>query len=228
MRFCFLPTEPGPALWNSPNPHILAFPMQGSYENPLPDAEPLTFFPLSMPISKAVEYWWRVYSWNLAYSVANIAGNLALQRLNAPFLEEVELCRGYSTDAPLEKQARFKWYATEDLGVDTRITGTIAMFPPDGYPNYPDPEFRGPAYKMSLTDILPALSIEIEATDGSSSVSLTTANAGGASVGGITFDGNALSCSYTNETGEPFQFVLTPLEWYSYDGIWNTATGQKN
>ena len=208
-RVKFLPISPAGATQSTGKPNNLPFPMKGTYDEN-PTAFPLTFFPLKVSLEKAVEYWWRIYSWNLFYSIEGFTGNIRITRVGVPQGSEQLLCLGEN----------YTWTGESDVDPDgNHITSTIEIF-----------TNQSPQYVMNHTDVVPAMVIGIDVLyfGGDSEIILTTANNSSPDEDEISFDGNILPVSYTDTTGSSFTFTITPIEWYSYDGIWNTATGAKN
>jgi len=209
MKFAFLPTiDDGPAIWSAPPPNILAFPMAGAFVDPVPAGTGLTFYPRKMTLDKAVEYWWRVKSWRLTYAIADISGFIIAER-GIEQDDEEELCR----------PTNYEWQASEDLGAGNSISVNIRFLT----------DAADPRYSMSHTEVLPALEVEIFAQyfSGDSDITLITSSAPHPLTGSISFDGEALECSYADETGEPFTFTIVPEEYYSWSGTWSTTSGAK-
>jgi len=207
----FLPIAPEGATMPTGAPRNLPFPMAGEFtENP--SATPLTYYPLLLSLDKAVEYWWRIKSWMLTYSIGGFSGTLVIDRLDVEQGDEQELC----------KPENYEWTGYADPGGPSgnRIAATIEMLAP-----------QSPRYSISHTEVAPAFRVTISAAyfDGDSDISLTTVgDLDHPLEGTITFDGGILACAFADITAEPFTFTIEPNEWYSYSGTWEAATGAKN
>jgi hypothetical protein len=214
-RLVFIPVSE--AVENTPTgaPRKLAFPMKGMFSDPLPLPEALSFFPLQMTIEKAVEYWWRVAEWKASYSVDTFSGELILSRYKVGIFSDVLVVD--------EKDLCFPdcgwWRGVAQIPGGTIGTDEIRVFL-----SLMMDDIR---YNTDHSNIRPSISVSSEATiySGDTTVDMTTSAGDLGVTGEMNMDGSAISISGSNDV---FSLSIVPHRYYSYSGIWNTETGEKN
>jgi hypothetical protein len=250
----FLPTDPAQAVSTiqPPDPMALLFPFRGEYQPTLDAAVDLSRWPKKISVTKAVEWYWRVKTWNMKITGVDAGGfpeqNIELF-IGATFIpegsaghisDERDLCDGYErapyghtlvSDSPGN-------LVDIDIGADNlQITPTLYLFGADG--QYP------PQYKMTATtppiddaQMIPQIGffINVTWTGGAGGImsgrTYEHPDAGTYGDSTISIDGEVIPIRWdsSGHIGN-IEIYITPKTWWPYalaDGthpIYDAATG---
>lgn len=219
-------------------PWILAFPMPG--ETAYAGATDMTIFPLEMTINDAVELWWRVKQFDVAVTDVDGWGDFTIncvrKRSGVTVLHEKELAHPES----------YEWegsvYATS--GIDTLYIGVlIKILPPEELEYNSDLDQVPFSYQIE-TGLAPNVAkctptmifdINIEQNAGAEVINYVinyddtfkTVD----QVYDCTFNGEPIQLGIarmgTALDGPSFAVDITIGSWFSWDGTWNAATGER-
>ena len=246
MKFAVLPT------WTADRAPVavagtstLAFPMPGKSEEWTPVFH--TFRPFGMPLTKAVEWWWRVKTWLLTANLSYIGPvEITLGRNSGS--EEKYLC----------EPENYKWTGTYDASVAPQvrvINVELVLFPPQGTYLFdttpPDFDPTNEAYSLpasanapenrtiyptvALNIAIPMWDIGTEIVGAASSIPLVIPAGPDYSTHNGTIDGIAWQLGWDGGVAmASITWALTPQKWYPWanaDGsnpTWNANTGARN
>ena len=218
---------------------VLAFPMPGrpTYQSPV-DMSP---YPLEMTVNDAVELWWRVKEFSVVVTDIIDWGNYTITCARK---------RGVSDVVHEKELAHWESYSWEGSvadadGIDTlNITAKIRILPPQGLVYNEDLDTIDKSYYMDgglkpdVARCVPAILITVDIIqDAGSEVINYVRNFGDSffpidSTFPTTFDGMAIELGIANMgtplNGPAFDVVITIKTWFSWDGTWNTSTGERN
>lgn len=246
MKFAVLPTwtnDRAPVAVAGAN--TLAFPMPGKSEDWTPVL--LTPRPFGMPLTKAVEWWWRVKTWLLTATLTDI-GYIEITMGRDSGSEEKNLCKPES----------YTWSGTYDATVGPQvrvISAELVLFPPQGtYLFGTTPPDFGPtdeAYALPASaaapesrTIYPTVALNIytdpmwdigtEIVGQAASIPVILPPTINYSTHDGTIDGIAWRLGWDGDVAmASIIWTMTPLQWYPYangDGsnpVWDTNTGER-
>ena len=222
----------------------LAFPMPGKSEEWTPVF--LTFRPFGMPLTKAVEWWWRVKTWLLTATFTDI-GPVEITMGRTSGSEEKQLCSPES----------YTWTGTYDatVGPQIRVINVeLVLFPPEGTYLFdttpPDfnptneayslpasadtPESRTIYPTVALNIAIPMWDIGTEIVGAATSFPIIIPAGPDYSTHDGTIDGIAWQLGWDGDVAmASITWALTPLQWFPYangDGsnpTWDANTGAR-
>lgn len=246
MKFATIPT------WTNDRATVavdgantLAFPMPGKSEAYTPVL--MTPRPFGMPMTQAVEWWWRVKTWILEATFPYIG----------PF--EITMGRNSGSDEKnLCKPESYKWTGTYDatVGPQVRVINVeLVLFPPQGTYLFdttpPDFDPTNEAYSLpasasapenrtiyptvAFNIAIPMWDIGVEIVGAAASIPLIIPSGLDYSEHDGTIDGIAWRLGWNGGVAmASITWALTPLQWFPYangDGsspTWDANTGARN
>jgi hypothetical protein len=246
MKFTFLPIWTGDRATVTVGPsNTMLFPMPGKSEDYTPVL--MTLRPFGMPMTQAVEWWWRVKTWILQATFSDI-GPVEITMGRTSGSEEKQLCRPES----------YTWTGTYDAtsGPQVRVLSAELVFlPPEGTYLFgtaaPDFGPTGDPYSLpestsipSARTIYPTVALRIytdpmwdigtEITGAAASIPLIIPAGPDYSEHDGTIDGIAWRLGWDGDVAmASITWTLTPLQWYPWadtDGsnpTWNATTGER-